>query len=134
MTQHLSAVTVVVSDYDDAIAFYVGRLGFKLVEDTVLFPGKRWVVVAPPGSSETGLLLAQADSKQQSEAIGNQTGGRVFLILKTDDFDRDYAKFKRGGIEFLEEPRLEAYGKVVVFQDVFGNKWDLIEALANQPG
>ena len=132
--QHISAVTVVVPDYDEAIAFYVGRLGFRLVEDAALSPGKRWVVVAPPGISETGILLAQADSNQQSEAIGNQTGGRVFLILKTDDFDRDYAKFKRAGIEFLEEPRLEAYGKVVVFRDVFGNKWDLIEPLANQPG
>ena len=132
--QHISAVTVVVPDYDEAIAFYVGRLGFRLVEDTALSPVKRWVVVAPPGSSETGLLLAQADSKEQSEAIGNQSGGRVFLILKTDDFDRDYARFKQAGIEFMEEPRKEAYGKVVVFRDVFGNKWDLIEPLANQPG
>ena len=132
--QHISAVTVVVPDYDEAIAFYVGRMGFRLVEDTALSPSKRWVVVAPPGSSETGLLLAQADSKEQNKAIGNQTGGRVFLILKTDDFDRDYAKFKQAGIEFLEEPRLEAYGKVVVFRDIFGNKWDLIELLANQPG
>jgi uncharacterized glyoxalase superfamily protein PhnB len=92
------------------------------------------VVVAPPGSSETGLLLAQADSPDQREAIGNQAGGRVFLFLKTDDFDRDYASFKRAGIEFLEEPRRESYGKVVVFQDTFGNKWDLIEPLANHPG
>lgn len=132
--QHISIVTVVVPDYDEAIAFYVGRLGFRLVEDAVLSPGKRWVVVAPPGSSETGLLLAQADSKAQIRTIGNQTGDRVFLILKTDDFDRDHARFKKAGIEFLEEPRLEAYGKVVVFRDVFGNKWDLIEPLANQPG
>jgi catechol 2,3-dioxygenase-like lactoylglutathione lyase family enzyme len=132
--QHISAVTVVVPDYDQAIAFYVGGLGFRLIEDTILSPGKRWVVVAPPGSSETGLLLAQADSKAQNKAIGNQAGGRVFLILKTDDFDRDHAKFKQAGIEFLEEPRLEAYGKVAVFRDAFGNKWDLIEPLANQPG
>ena len=134
MTQHISAVTVVVPDYDEAIAFYVGRLGFRLVEDMALSPRKRWVVVAPPGSGETGLLLAQADSKEQIKTIGNQAGGRVFLILKTDDFDRDYTKFKRAGIEFLEEPRLEAYGKVAVFRDSFGNKWDLIEPLANQPG
>jgi catechol 2,3-dioxygenase-like lactoylglutathione lyase family enzyme len=134
MKQHISAVALLVSDYDEAIAYYVGGLGFTLVEDTPLASSKRWVVVAPPGSSETGLLLAKADSATQLEAIGNQTGGRVFLILKTDDFDGDYAKFKQAGIEFLEEPRTEIYGKVVVFRDVFGNKWDLIEPLANHPG
>jgi catechol 2,3-dioxygenase-like lactoylglutathione lyase family enzyme len=134
MMQHISAVTLLVPNYDEAIAFYVGKLGFRLVEDTALSATKRWVVVAPPGSNETGLLLAQADSQDQREAIGNQTGGRVFLILKTGDFDRDYARFKQAGIEFLEEPRLEAYGKVVVFRDAFGNKWDLIEPLANHPG
>ena len=133
MTQHISAVTSLVPDYDEAIAFYVDRLGFRLVEDTALSATKRWVVVSPPGSHETGLLLAKADSASQSAAIGKQTGGRVFLILKTDDFDRDYARFKRSGIVFLEEPRTEAYGKVVVFQDIFGNKWDLTEPLANQP-
>ena len=134
MTQHISAVTLLVPDYDEAIAFYVGRLGFRLVEDTPLSATKRWVVVAPPGSTETGLLLAQADSQDQREAIGNQTSGRVFLILKTDGFDRDYARFKQAGIEFLEEPRMETYGKVVVFRDAFRNKWDLIEPLANHPG
>ena len=127
MTQHISAVTLVVPDYDEAIAFYVDRLGFKLVEDTILSASKRWVVVTPPGCHGTGLLLAKADSASQYAAIGNQAGGRVFLILKTDDFDRDYARFNRAGIEFLEEPRLEAYGKVVVFRDAFGNKWDLIQ-------
>lgn len=134
MTQNVSAVTLLVPDYDEAIAFYVGRLGFRLVEDTPLSTTKRWVVVSPPGSTETGLLLAQADSEDQKTAIGNQTGGRVFLILKTDDFDRDYARFKQAGIEFLEAPRTEIYGKVVVFRDAFGNKWDLIEPLANHPG
>jgi len=134
MMQHISAVTLLVPDYDEAIAFYVGKLGFRLVEDTALSVTKRWVVVAPQGSHETGLLLARADSAHQIAAIGSQTGGRVFLILKTDDFDRDYAKFKQAGIKFLEEPRFEAYGKVVVFRDAFGNKWDLIEPLANQPG
>ncbi len=132
MKQHIAAVTLLVPDYDKAIAYYVGKLGFRLVEDTALSAAKRWVVVAPPGRGETGLLLAQADSPNQRQAIGNQTGGRVFLILKTDDFDRDFARFKRAGIEFLEDPRLEAYGKVVVFRDAFGNKWDLIEPLANQ--
>jgi uncharacterized glyoxalase superfamily protein PhnB len=88
---------------------------------------KRWVVVAPPGSSETGLLLAQADSAAQRAAIGNQTGGRVFLILNTDDFDRDFARFQAAGVAFLEAPRREAYGKVAVFRDTFGNTWDLIQ-------
>jgi catechol 2,3-dioxygenase-like lactoylglutathione lyase family enzyme len=132
MKQHIAAVTLLVPDYDKAIAYYLGKLGFRLVEDTALSATKRWVVVAPPGSGETGLLLAQADSPEQRQAIGNQSGGRVFLILKTDDFDRDFARFKKAGVEFLEEPRTEAYGKVVVFRDVFGNKWDLIESLANQ--
>jgi len=132
MKQHISAVTLLVPGYDEAIAYYVGKLGFELVEDTALSATKRWVIVAPPGSGETGLLLAQADSSNQREAIGNQTGGRVFLILKTDDFDRDFARFKQAGVEFLEDPRREAYGKVVVFRDAFGNKWDLIEPLANQ--
>lgn len=132
MKQHISAVTLLVPDYDKAIAYYVGKLGFRLAEDTALSATKRWVVVAPPGSGETGLLLAQADSHEQRAAIGNQTGDRVFLILKTDDFDRDFARFKQAGIEFLEDPRLEAYGKVVLFRDAFGNKWDLIEPLAKQ--
>ena len=133
MKQHIAAVTLLVPDYDKAIAYYVGKLGFTLAEDTALSPTKRWVVVAPPGNGETGLLLAQADSANQQEAIGNQAGGRVFLILKTDDFDRDFARFKQAGVAFLEAPRLEAYGKVVVFRDAFGNKWDLIEPLAKQP-
>lgn len=111
MKQNIAAVTLLVSDYDKAIAYYVGKLGFRLTEDTALSPTKRWVVVAPPGNGETGLLLAQADSPDQRQAIGNQTGGRVFLILKTDDFDQDFARFKQAGIEFLEDPRLEAYGK-----------------------
>ena len=131
MKQHLSAVTVVVPDYDAAIAFYVGGLGFRLVEDTKLSASKRWVRVAPPGSVETSLLLAQAASDEQRRAIGNQTGGRVFLFLRTDDFDRDHAAFKRAGAEFLEEPRLETYGKVAVFRDPFGNKWDLVQPHAD---
>ena len=134
MKQHIAALTLLVPDYDEAIAYYVGKLGFDLVEDTALSPTKRWVIVAPPGNAETGLLLARADSPNQRQAIGNQSGGRVFLILKTDGFDRDFARFKKAGIEFLESPRLESYGKVAVFRDAFGNKWDLIEPLANQPG
>ena len=134
MKQHISALALLVPGYDEAISYYVERLGFRLVEDTFLSATKRWVVVAPPGNSETGLLLAQADSPEQRAAIGNQAGGRVFIFLKTDDFDRDFARFKKAGVEFLEDPRLETYGKVAVFRDAFGNKWDLIEALANQPG
>jgi catechol 2,3-dioxygenase-like lactoylglutathione lyase family enzyme len=127
MKQHIAAVTLLVPGYDEAIAYYVGKLGFTLAQDNALSATKRWVVVAPPGNGETSLLLAQADSANQREAIGNQSGGRVFLILKTDDFDRDYARYKMAGIEFLEDPRLEAYGKVVVFRDAFGNKWDLLQ-------
>ena len=134
MKQHISALALLVPGYDEAIAYYVERLGFELVEDTVLSATKRWVVVAPPGNSGTGLLLARADSPEQRAAIGNQAGGRVFLFLKTDDFDRDFARFKKAGVELLEEPRLEAYGKVAVFRDAFGNKWDLIEPLAKQVG
>lgn len=130
--QNISALALLVPGYDEAIAYYVERLGFRLVEDTALSPSKRWVVVAPPGDSQTGLLLAQADSPEQMAAIGNQAGGRVFLFLKTDDFDRDFARFKEAGIEFLENPRIEPYGKVAVFRDAFGNKWDLIEPLAKQ--
>ncbi len=132
MTQHIAALTLLVPGYDEAIAYYVGKLGFRLIEDSALSARKRWVVVAPPGNGETGLLLALADSPEQRAAIGNQAGGRVFLILKTDDFARDFARFTEAGIEFLEEPRKEAYGRVVVFRDAFGNKWDLLEPLANQ--
>ncbi len=127
MSQHLAAVSLVVPDYDEAIAFYVGKLGFARIEDTPLGAGKRWVLVAPPGAVETRLLLAKADSDLQRRAIGNQTGGRVFLFLHTDDFDRDYNAYLKAGIDFLEKTRLEPYGKVVVFRDPFGNQWDLIE-------
>ena len=127
MTQYLSAVTVVVPDYDAAIAFYVGKLGFQLIEDTPQSGSKRWVLVSPPGTAESRLLLAKADSDRQYQAIGNQTGGRVFLFLATDDFDRDHAAYMRAGVEFVEEPRVEPYGKVAVFRDPFGNKWDLIQ-------
>ena len=126
MKQYLSAVSVVVPDYDAAIAFYVGVLGFELIEDTALSAAKRWVTVAPPGSSETRLLLAKAATDSQTAAIGNQTGGRVFLFLKTDDFERDYRRLRSANVAFTELPRDEVYGRVVVFTDPFGNKWDLI--------
>ncbi|MBO6892068.1 MAG: VOC family protein [Roseibium sp.] len=127
MKQIIGAITLVVPDYDAAIAFYVGKLGFDLIEDTRLTDTKRWVLVAPKGSTESRLLLAQADGKAQEAAIGNQAGGRVFLFLNTDDFDRDHAAMSASGVEFLEEPRSESYGKVAVFRDPFGNQWDLIQ-------
>jgi catechol 2,3-dioxygenase-like lactoylglutathione lyase family enzyme len=130
MTQHISSLTLIVPDYDEAITFYVEKLGFRLLEDVTLSPTKRWVVVSPGPASETGLLLAKADGPEQHASIGNQAGGRVFLILRTDDFDRDHAKFRAAGIEFLEHPRTESYGRVAVFRDAFGNKWDLIGPLA----
>ena len=128
MGQHLSAVTVLVPDYDAGIAFYRGKLGFALVEDRAMSASKRWVLVAPPGAHETRLLLAKADGAAQTARIGDQTGGRVFLFLQTGNFGRDHEAMLTKGVEFLETPRTEAYGKVAVFRDPFGNKWDLIGA------
>jgi catechol 2,3-dioxygenase-like lactoylglutathione lyase family enzyme len=130
MTQHLAAIALVVPDYDEAIAFYVGKLGFELVEDTRLGETKRWVLVAPPGSRETRLLLAKADGPEQRTRIGNQAGGRVFLFLHTDDFARDHEALRERGVRFLEPPRHESYGTVAVFVDPYGNKWDLIQPAA----
>ncbi|WP_269585243.1 VOC family protein [Roseibium sp. Sym1] len=127
MKQHIGAIALVVPDYDEALDFYVGRLDFDLIEDTALDDEKRWVLVAPKGSRETRLLLARADGPDQQAAIGDQSGGRVFLFLNTDDFDRDFGSMRAAGVDFLEEPRTEPYGKVAVFRDPFGNKWDLIE-------
>jgi catechol 2,3-dioxygenase-like lactoylglutathione lyase family enzyme len=125
--QQLALVAIVVADYDEAIAWYTGTLGFTLVEDTPQTPDKRWVVVAPPGSTGTALLLAKAANERQQQAIGAQTGGRVFLFLHTDDFQRDYDAYSKRGVAFVEKPRDEPYGKVVVFADLYGNRWDLIE-------
>ena len=127
MRQSLAAVALLVSDYDAGIAFFVGTLGFDLVEDTELAPSKRWVRVRPPGTDGTSLLLARAASPEQERAIGQQAGGRVFLFLHTDDFDRDHARFTAAGVHFVEPPRVEPYGKVAVFRDPFGNRWDLVE-------
>lgn len=129
MTQIIAIFTIVVPDYDDGIAFYVGKLGFDLLEDTPRGPGKRWVRVAPAGA-ETAILLAQADGPAQDAAIGNQTGDRVGFFLLTDDFARDYAAMKAAGVVFNETPRHEPYGSVVVFQDPWGNLWDLIQPKA----
>lgn len=119
-------MTLVVRDYDEAIAFYVGAVGFSLVEDTDLGDGKRWVLVAPI-DGETTLLLAEATDAQQLARVGDQTGGRVALFLETDDFARDHTRMRAAGVRFLEEPRHEAYGTVAVFEDLYGNRWDLIE-------
>ena len=126
MSQTIANVTLLVPDYDVGIAFYVGQLGFTLLEDTELSENKRWVRVAPPGA-QTALLLAKADGDAQEAAIGQQTGGRVSFFLHTDNFARDYAAMQAKGVTFKEDPRHEAYGSVVVFEDPFGNLWDLIE-------
>ncbi|KAB0285525.1 VOC family protein [Vibrio fortis] len=125
--QQIGNIALVVENYDDAIEFYTQKLQFTLVEDTDLGGGKRWVQVAPPNSNGTNLLLAQASTEPQTQAIGNQTGGRVFLFLQTNDFWRDYESMKAKGVMFNEEPRVEEYGTVVVFQDLYGNKWDLLQ-------
>ena len=129
MTQRIGLVTLVVDDYDEAISYFTRKLGFALVDDTALEDGKRWVVVAPRGA-ESGLLLAKAVNQRQKQAVGAQTGGRVFLFLHTDDFRRDHAAYKERGVTFVEEPRQESYGTVAVFTDLYGNRWDLIELKA----
>lgn len=130
MSMHISALTLIVPDYDQALDFYIDCLGFHLVEDTTLSATKRWVVVAPTTSCKTHILLAQAADKKQESSIGNQAGGRVFLFLETDNFQQEFARLKDNGVHFLEEPRIEPYGTVTVFQDPFGNKWDLIERMS----
>ena len=122
----LGAVSLLVRDYDEAIAFYVGKLGFDLSEDTDMGGGKRWVTVTPKGG-ETSLLLARATTPEQAARIGDQSGGRVWLFLETDDFARDHAAWTAAGVRFREAPRREPYGVVAVFEDLYGNAWDLIE-------
>jgi len=125
--QRIGLVTLVVREYEEAIAYFTEKLGFALVEDRPLAAGKRWVVVAPRGADGSGLLLAQAADERQRQAIGAQAGGRVFLFLYTDDFQRDHAAFRERGVVFVEAPRVEPYGTVAVFEDLYGNRWDLIE-------
>ena len=132
MKQHISSIALVVADYDEAIDWYTRMLGFVVIEDTVQSmdkPGveKRWVLLSPPGAQETRLLLAKASNPQQRERVGDQAGGRVFLLLQTDDFWRDYRRMQTQGATFCEEPREEAYGTVVVFEDLYGNRWDLLQ-------
>lgn len=127
MEQSIGAVTFVVKDYDEAIEYFTKKLQFDLIEDFQLSEVKRWVLVSPKGSGGTSLLLAKASDQEQDKSVGNQTGGRVAFFLHTDDFGRDYTKMKGMGVNFLEEPREESYGKVVIFQDLYGNKWDFIQ-------
>lgn len=132
MPQHLAAVALLVRDYDEALAWYRDVLGFTLVEDTPMGGGKRFVVVAPSGGGAR-FVLARAANKAQESRIGDQTGGRVFLFLHTDDFDRDHARYLEAGVRFREQPRHEAYGTVAVFRDLYGNLWDLIEPRTVSP-
>ncbi len=127
MKQFIAHIALIVKDYDEAIAFYTLKLNFKLVEDKVLSETKRWVLIAPPGQGQCQLLLAKAATPDQAFTVGNQTGGRVFLFLFTDDFYRDYEAMLRNGIQFLRPPSREEYGTVAVFQDLYGTLWDLIE-------
>jgi catechol 2,3-dioxygenase-like lactoylglutathione lyase family enzyme len=127
MNQQFFQMALVVADYDAAIAFYTQKLGFELLEDTVLSPVKRWVVIKPKGSSGAQLLLAKASGEEQISRIGNQTGGRVFLFIHTDDLDRDYKNLIANEVRIVREPSQEEYGKVLVFADLYGNLWDLIE-------
>src|SRR5436309_819369 len=132
MSVHIGYVAIVVKDYDEAIAFYTWMLGFDLIEDTPL-EGKRWVLVGPRNSQGTRLLLAKAETPEQKSRIGDQTGGRVFLFLHTDDFSRDYRAMKLRGVVFVREPIEEKYGTVAVFQDLYGNKWDLLQLNSAKP-
>lgn len=128
MKQSIIHIALVVEDYDDAIAFYTQKLNFELVEDTYQAEqDKRWVVVSPPGSNGTTLLLAKASRPEQERFIGNQSGGRVFLFLNTDDFWRDYNAMQSKGVKFVREPKKQEYGTVAVFEDLYGNLWDLLE-------
>jgi catechol 2,3-dioxygenase-like lactoylglutathione lyase family enzyme len=127
MMSRIATIALLVRDYDEAIGFYRDALGFLLVADTPLGDGKRWVVVAPEGGKGAALLLAEAADAAQAARVGDQTGGRVGFFLETDDFARDHARFSAAGVRFLEAPRHEPYGSVAVFEDLYGNKWDLIE-------
>jgi catechol 2,3-dioxygenase-like lactoylglutathione lyase family enzyme len=127
MNRRITQLALLVREYDEAIDFFTRALGFELLEDSALGGGKRWVRVGPAGNAGTALLLARAATTEQERAVGSQSGGRVFLFLETDDFARDYARLRAAGVVFTEEPRHEDFGTVVVFLDLYGNKWDLIE-------
>ncbi|MEL7229301.1 MAG: VOC family protein [Pseudomonadota bacterium] len=134
MRQELCLTALVVRDYDEAIAFYCRKLGFELVEDTAQpEQNKRWVVVRPPGSRGSALLLARAVGERQEAFIGNQSGGRVFLFLATDNFERDHGRYVQAGIKFVREPKDQPYGRVAVFVDLYGNQWDLVQFASGHP-
>lgn len=132
MQQHLARISILVRDYDEAISFFVQKIGFTLLEDTPRSPTKRWVTVAPPGQSECSLLLAKAKNEEQAQYIGKQGGGRVFLFLHTDDIQRDYRQWLAAGVHFEEAPRKEDFGIGAIFQDLYGNRWELIEQKADR--
>ena len=134
MHQRIAHIALVVRDYDEAIDFYVNTLGFHLLENTQLSAEKRWVLVAPPGAKECCLLLAKAANEAQAKSIGDQTGGRVFLFLFTDDFDRDYERYLSKGINFVRPPQDFDYGRLAVFKDLYGNMWDLLQPNENNKG
>ena len=134
MSQHLASIALLVRDYDEAIDYFTCRLGFRLLEDTPLSPDKRWVRVGPPGARETSVLLARASTPEQLGAVGRQGGGRVMFFLHTDDFERDFAAYTEAGVRFVEAPREESYGRVVVFEDLYGNRWDLVQRRADTQG
>lgn len=127
MSQHLARLALLVRDYDEAIAWFTQVLGFQLIEDTPMTPEKRWVVIAPHGGGEMSILLARAANAEQRAMVGRQGGGRVFLFLHTNSFEHDYAQMREHGVHFVEEPREETYGRVVVFEDLYGNRWDLVQ-------
>jgi catechol 2,3-dioxygenase-like lactoylglutathione lyase family enzyme len=131
MNQKIAHIALVVKDYDEAIQFYTEKLDFQLIEDTKLSEEKRWVLIAPPGSNSCSLLLAKASNDRQLDSVGNQTGGRVFLFLFTDDFYRDYNKMVARKIKFIRQPSVEAHGTVAVFEDLYGNLWDFIQPNPN---
>lgn len=127
VSQHIARLALLVRDYDEAIAWFTNALGFHLLEDTPMTSEKRWVVVAPPGGGAMSILLARAANAEQQAVVGRQGGGRVFLFLHTDSFEQDYARMREQGVNFIEAPRDEEYGRVVVFQDLYGNRWDLVQ-------
>jgi len=131
MKQRIAHITLLVADYDEAIEFYTKKLHFRIIEDTILSESKRWVMVAPPGSDKCSLLLAKSSTEEQTSRVGKQTGGRVFLFLYTDNLNRDYRNLLDQGVQIIREPTVESYGKVVVFADLYGNLWDLIEPAGN---
>jgi catechol 2,3-dioxygenase-like lactoylglutathione lyase family enzyme len=134
MQQSIAHIALVVRDYDEALSFYVGKLGFRVIEDTYQpEQNKRWVVIAPPGSAGTSLLLARASAPEQNAVVGNQAGGRVFLFLQTDDFHRDYDRMIAAGVTFVRPPSQAPYGTVAVFEDLYGNRWDLLQYTAGTP-